>query len=110
MAGSAPMIDAAASLARAVRLCLVLLPALGAAETPTAPAHFHHLHLNTTDPAKAIEFYTRTFDCEKARFAGVLDAVWAQKSWLLFTKVSTPPPSDIISTIWHFGWGAEDMP
>ncbi len=73
-------------------------------------AHFHHLHLNTTDPAKAIEFYTNTFDCEKARFAGVVDAVWAQKSWLLFSKVATAPPADIISAIWHFGWGAEDMP
>jgi lactoylglutathione lyase len=73
-------------------------------------AHFHHLHLNSTDPAKAIEFYTKTFDCEKAQFAGVLDAVWAQKSWLLFTKVAAPPPAEIISSIWHFGWGAEDMP
>jgi len=75
-----------------------------------ADAHFHHLHLNSTDPAKAIEFYTKTFDCEKARFAGLVDAVWAQKSWLLFTKVATAPPAEIISSIWHFGWGAEDMP
>src|SRR5260370_36346791 len=72
-------------------------------------AHFHHLHLNSTDPAGAIEFYTRTFDCEKARFAGVMDAVWAQKSWLLFSEVAAAPPADIISAIWHFGWGAEDM-
>jgi catechol 2,3-dioxygenase-like lactoylglutathione lyase family enzyme len=72
-------------------------------------AHFHHLHLNTTDPKAAIEFYTSRFDCEKARFAGVMDAVWAQKSWLLFTKVNTPPPWELISAIWHFGWGAEDM-
>jgi catechol 2,3-dioxygenase-like lactoylglutathione lyase family enzyme len=86
----------------------LVLPLLRAADAP--PAHFHHLHLNTTDPAKAIEFYTNTFDCEKARFAGVMDAVWAQKSWLLFTKVSAPPPTDIVSSIWHFGWGAEDMP
>jgi catechol 2,3-dioxygenase-like lactoylglutathione lyase family enzyme len=76
----------------------------------TAPAHFHHLHLNATDPAKAIEFYTKTFDCEKEKFAGVMDAVWAQKSWLLFTRSATPPPADITSAIWHFGWGAEHMP
>jgi predicted enzyme related to lactoylglutathione lyase len=25
------------------------------------------------------------------------------------TKAATPPVSDITSTIWHFGWGAEDM-
>ncbi len=72
-------------------------------------AHFHHLHLNATDPAAAIEFYTGKFDCEKARFAGTMDAVWAQKSWLLFTKASASPPWEITSAIWHFGWGAEDM-
>ena len=38
-----------------------------------------------------------------------MDAVWAQKSWLLFTKVGAPPPWELTSAIWHFGWGAEDM-
>jgi catechol 2,3-dioxygenase-like lactoylglutathione lyase family enzyme len=80
-----------------------------AAGRPMPEAHFHHLHLNTTDPAKAIEFYTSRFDCEKARFAGLMDAVWAQKSWLLFTKVNNPPPWELTSAIWHMGWGAEDM-
>jgi catechol 2,3-dioxygenase-like lactoylglutathione lyase family enzyme len=77
--------------------------------SPVAPAHFHHLHLNTTDPAAAINFYTSKFDCGKKRFAGLLDAVWAQKSWLLFTKVAAPPPWELTSAIWHMGWGAEDM-
>jgi catechol 2,3-dioxygenase-like lactoylglutathione lyase family enzyme len=72
-------------------------------------AHFHHLHLNTPDPKAAIDFYTSKFDCERGRFAGGMDAVWAQKSWLLFTKVSSPPPWELTSAIWHFGWGAEDM-
>jgi catechol 2,3-dioxygenase-like lactoylglutathione lyase family enzyme len=72
-------------------------------------AHFHHLHLNATDPQAAIDFYTSKFDCEKARFLG-LDAVWAQKSWMLFTKTNTPPPWELTSAIWHFGWGGtEDM-
>ena len=74
----------------------------------TAP-HFHHIHLNATDPASAIQFYTSKFDCEKARFAGSSDAVWAQKSWFLFNKVKTAPPSELTSAVWHFGWGAEDM-
>lgn len=79
-------------------------------KAPAFPvAHFHHLHLNTTDPQAAIDFYTSRFDCEKARFAGLLDAVWSQKSWILFTKVSTPPPWQLTSAVWHFGWGAEDM-
>ena len=76
---------------------------------PAALAHLHHLHLNATDPAAAINFYTSKFDCEKGRFAGLLDAVWAQKSWMLFSKVSAPPPWELTSAIWHFGWGAEDM-
>jgi len=76
---------------------------------PVAVAHFHHLHLNATDPAAAINFYTSKFDCEKGKFAGLLDGVWAQKSWMLFTKVSAPPPWELTSAIWHFGWGAEDM-
>jgi catechol 2,3-dioxygenase-like lactoylglutathione lyase family enzyme len=80
------------------------------ARPPGLPvAHFHHLHLNTTDPKAAIDFYTSRFDCEKARFAGLLDGVWAQKSWLLFTRVSAPPPWQLTSAVWHFGWGAEDM-
>lgn len=84
-----------------------LLCALGVAQQ--APeTHFHHLHLNATDPAGAISFYTSKFDCEKAQFAGA-DAVWAQKSWLLFNKVSSAPPWEITSGVWHFGWGAEDM-
>jgi len=79
------------------------------AAAPSVAAHFHHLHLNTTDPAAAINFYTSKFDCEKGRFAGAMDAVWAQKSWLLFNKVSSPPPWELTSAVWHFGWGAEDM-
>ncbi len=89
-------------------MCLGAVPC-AAQETAQPQAHFHHLHLNTTDPKAAIEFYTSKFDCEKARFAGVQDAVWAQKSWLLFNKVASAPPWELVSAIWHFGWGAEDM-
>jgi predicted enzyme related to lactoylglutathione lyase len=95
------------SSTRYVALAVTLLP-LAMGQT-VSNAHFHHLHLNATDPAADIEFYTTKFDAEKAKFAGLSDAVWAQKSWILFTKVTTPPKSEITSTIWHFGWGAEDM-
>jgi len=91
---------------------LALAPRVRTQTPPQAPApvaHFHHLHLNVTDPAAAIEFYTTKFDCEKGKFAGLLDAVWAQKSWLLFNKVKDAPPWELTSAVWHFGWGAEDM-
>src|ERR1700694_2158530 len=74
------------------------------AQTPQPLAHFHHLHLHVTDPKAAIDFYTTKLECEQREFAGA-QAVWAHKSWLLFTKVSTPPKSEITSAIWHMGWG-----
>ena len=91
-------------------VCAQTPPAAPAAPQPEPLAHFHHLHLNAADPQADIAFYTKHFDAEKGKFAGAVDAVWAQKSWMLFTKVSAPPTSEITSTIWHFGWGAEDMP
>jgi catechol 2,3-dioxygenase-like lactoylglutathione lyase family enzyme len=93
----------------AVAPVLAMILAPWAVCQTVANVHFHHLHLNATDPAAAIEFYTTKFDAEKGKFAGLMDGVWAQKSWILFTKVATPPKSDVTSTIWHFGWGAEDM-
>ena len=95
-------------------LCAAFVAAVAAQPPSPTPAaeplvHFHHLHLNTTDPEAAIVFYTKHFNCERAKFAGVIDAVWTQKSWILFNKVDQPPPAEILSTIWHFGWGAPDM-
>jgi len=82
----------------------------GSAPTPPAQiSHFHQLHLNGTDPSSAIKFYTSKFDCEPAKLGGTIDAVWAQKSWILINKVHSPPPWQLTSAIWHFGWGAEDM-
>ena len=76
---------------------------------PPQLAHFHHVHLNSTDPDAAIEFYAKHFESEKAKFAGRTNALWTQKSWVLFNKVSMPAPSDVLSAIYHIGWGAEDM-
>ena len=87
----------------------ILLAAASIAVCYSQAAHFHHVHFNTTDPARAIDFYTSRFDCEKAKFGGVMDAVKAQDVWLLFTKVPEAPPWELISPIWHIGWGAEDM-
>jgi catechol 2,3-dioxygenase-like lactoylglutathione lyase family enzyme len=63
------------------------------------------LHLNSTDPAAAVSFYTAKLESEKRKFAGALDGVWSHNAWLLFTKVTTAPTSDVTSPIWHMGWG-----
>ena len=78
------------------------------ASSAFAQTHFHHVHLNSTDPRAAIEFYTTHLSGDKATFDGA-DAVWTQSSWLLFNKVKRPPPTDIVSPLFHIGWGAEDM-
>jgi catechol 2,3-dioxygenase-like lactoylglutathione lyase family enzyme len=89
-----------------------------AAPTPAREplAHFHHVHLNSTDPEAAIAYYTKHFASERAQFTGSADkgdkgipAVWTQKSWVLFDKVKQAPPSAVVSSIYHMGWGAEDM-
>ena len=90
-------------------------PAPAATAAPTSPempllagAHFHHLHINAVDPGASIAYYLKHFNAKPARFAGREDAVWVQKSWLLFNKVPEKAPIKINSAIWHIGWGAPD--
>jgi catechol 2,3-dioxygenase-like lactoylglutathione lyase family enzyme len=89
-------------------LTVAAVVALGIGAQAQQLVHFHHVHLNSTNPDAAIEFYTKHFSSESARFGG-MNAVWTQKSWLLFKKVKQAPPSDVVSAIYHIGWGAEDM-
>lgn len=71
---------------------------------------FHHLHLNSTDPDAAIDFYT-------AQFASTSRSAWngepaldcGSGTLVLFSKVDTRPPTDPQRTaIWHFGWYVPD--
>jgi catechol 2,3-dioxygenase-like lactoylglutathione lyase family enzyme len=75
------------------------------AQPSTLLAHFHHVHLNTTDPAAAVNFYGTKFESEKRKFLGVADAVWSHNVWLLFTKVGAAPKPEVTSALWHMGWG-----
>jgi len=71
-------------------------------------AHFHHVHLNVTDRKAAIAYYVKHFDAKADVFAGTEDAVWTQRSWLLFNEVAEKPPSSEGTAINHIGWGALD--
>ncbi len=87
-----------------------LAPAGPRSEGPPAQqVHFHHIHLNTTDPEAAIDFYTSRFAAERAKFAPREDGVRTARGWLLFNRVASPPPWRLTSAIWHLGWGAVDM-
>jgi catechol 2,3-dioxygenase-like lactoylglutathione lyase family enzyme len=71
---------------------------------------FHHLHLNSVDPAAAIDWYTRQFPtCTKGEWAGFPALLSPNNVMVLFTKVDTPPTSEPQSAIWHFGWHVTDV-
>jgi catechol 2,3-dioxygenase-like lactoylglutathione lyase family enzyme len=70
---------------------------------------FHHLHLNSTDPNAAIDFYTRQFpSTSKGSWGGFPALKSPNDVMVLFTKADTPPVSEPQSAIWHFGWHVTD--
>jgi hypothetical protein len=88
----------------------LLASAQGQSEAGKLPAPgFHHLHLNSTDPDAAIAFYIKQFPTSvKTTFAGY-PALKIGKVYVLFTKVSAPPPTTPQTAIWHFGWQVVDV-
>ena len=91
-------------------ILLVAWPgSIGRSEDAPLQALFHHVHLNSLEPATAIGFYTRTFDVtKKTTFAGI-DAVQSENMYLLFNRVTKPPATAPDTAIWHFGWGSTNM-
>jgi catechol 2,3-dioxygenase-like lactoylglutathione lyase family enzyme len=70
---------------------------------------FHHLHLNSVDPDRAIGFYTRQFPTTaKGEWGGFPALKSPNDVMVLFTKVDTPPAMAPQSAIWHFGWHVTD--
>ena len=70
--------------------------------------HFHHVHLNSTDPAAAAAYYPKAFakTATQTKFNG-LDAVKTGNVYILFSKVATPPANELTgpqTSVWHFGW------
>ena len=94
----------------ATLICALLSAALVRAQDTALPAPgFHHLHLNSLNPEAAIEFYMRQFpSTTKATVAG-LPALKAGNVYVLFTKVTAPPPTTPQTAIWHFGWHVVDV-
>jgi hypothetical protein len=70
---------------------------------------FHHLHLNSVAPDKAIEYYVRHFPkSTKTEWAGLPALAAPNDVLVLFTKVDAPPPTSPRNAIWHFGWHVTD--
>lgn len=90
--------------------CALALPASPSRSFQSVrAAGFHHLHLNSTDPSKAIAFYTNTFDVTRKTSVAGFDAVQSENMYLLFNRVVRAPEASLDSPIWHFGWGSTAM-
>jgi catechol 2,3-dioxygenase-like lactoylglutathione lyase family enzyme len=77
---------------------------------PVSAAHFHHVHLNVTDPKATIAFYKKFFGANEVRYRGLSDGLFSEKSFILLTKVPTAPPIGLGTSLWHIGWAGVDGP
>src|SRR5262244_2964278 len=66
-------------------------------QQPAAPAasatHFHHVHLNSMNPAAATDYYIKAFPTSTKTSFGGFDGLKTANVSVLFTKVNTPPPT-----------------
>ena len=98
----------------AVAARTAIVPALAQAPATVEPLRFHHVHLNSTNPEKAAEYYPKPFalTATKTTYNG-FEAVKTGNVYILFTKVNTPPTNELTgpqTSIWHFGWNTPDSP
>src|SRR3954451_9329458 len=74
--------------------------------------HFHHIHLNSTDPKAAAAYYPKPFalSATATTFNG-FEAVKTGNVYVLFTRVATTPQNELTgpqTSVWHFGWNTPD--
>jgi catechol 2,3-dioxygenase-like lactoylglutathione lyase family enzyme len=76
------------------------------AQSDALPAPgFHHLHLNSTNPEKAIDWYVKAFPVNSKVTWGGQPALKSPNNVLiLFNKVDQPPATQPQTAVWHFGW------
>ena len=95
---------------------LVASHTAGSAQTapPTAGGslRFHHVHLNSVDPAAAAAYYPKAFTLSAAAttFNG-FEAVRTGNLYILFSKVAALPQNELTgpqTSVWHFGWNTPD--
>src|SRR5882762_11309093 len=99
------------------RTAFVIAIGLAAPHAQEAPAkveplHFHHIHLNSTDPKAAAAYYPKPFalSATATTFNG-FEAVKTGNVYVLFTKVATTPQNELTgpqTSVWHFGWNTPD--
>ena len=74
------------------------------------PAHFHHIHVNSTDPAKTQQFYEKTFGAQPVKYKNTTDALFTSRGFILINKVDRTPRDLETTSIRHIGWAGVDGP
>ena len=80
-----------------------------AQEEQTKP-NFHHVHLNVVDAEATSAYYQKFHGAVPVKYAGAADALFTERSFILWNTVAEPAPSALESGIWHIGWGGRDVP
>jgi catechol 2,3-dioxygenase-like lactoylglutathione lyase family enzyme len=73
------------------------------------PAHFHHVRLNTTNVRKSAQYYAKYFGGVPVQLPQKGEAIFCERSFLIFNEVKEPPPHQLRSAVWHIGWGGVDI-
>jgi len=72
---------------------MVAAAALGIGAQAQQLVHFHHVHLNSTNPDAAIEFYTKHFSSSNARLSTLINARGMKE----FTSAALYPPENYVN-------------
>ena len=100
-----PMIAWVLTLAAILTFSMFSRPVETQQPAAMVPApHFHHLHLNSVNPAAAIDYYLKAIPGATKQGLAGFEGLKTGNIYLLFTKVRTAPPTGPDSAIWHFGW------
>lgn len=91
-------------------MALCLAAVAGARGDDVLPARFHHVRINATNPAQSMRFYRRVFGAVPVKFNNAADALFVERSFLIFNPVDDKPDAALNTGIWHIGWGGVDVP
>ena len=72
-------------------------------------AGFHHIHLATTDPKAALDWYKEVLGGERTRFAGLIGGMRYGNFWVLTKGVERPRAATSGRSIDHVLWSVADV-
>lgn len=72
------------------------------------PPRFHHIHLRSTDPDRAVAFYTDLFASATAGEWAGMPAVCSPNDVMIVFEQDDTIRTEPQSALWHFGWQVTD--